>query len=201
MMSERGWGRGRGPRRWTILAGALVAVLLVVGGGLAIYSARALARFERVEARRSTTLYASPLVLRPGVHVGALDLAGVLSRLGYREARTPAGPGQFSRSDGAWDIHVGGAGAGRLALTVSDDRITSLRQGGAGVGGVDVGGVEVQTVALPPELLAAPPSSPPRTSASTSTGAWIRVACSARSGPTRERAGWSREAAPSPSSS
>ncbi|MGH7419852.1 MAG: transglycosylase domain-containing protein, partial [Candidatus Rokuibacteriota bacterium] len=131
-----------------------MAVLLVVGGGLAIYSARALARFERVEARRSTTLYAAPLVLRPGVHVGALDLAGVLSRLGYREARTSAGPGQFSRSDGAWDIHVGGAGAGRLALTVSDGRITSLRQGGAGVGGVDVGGVEVQTVALPPELLA-----------------------------------------------
>lgn len=144
MMSERRWGRGRGPHRRTILAGALVAVVLVVGGGLAIYSARALARFERVEARRSTTLYAAPLVLRPGVHVGALDLAGALSRLGYREARTPAGPGQFSRSDGAWDIHIGGAGAGRLALTVSDGRITSLRQGGA----------EVQTLALPPELLA-----------------------------------------------
>src|SRR5713226_1742685 len=149
MMSERGWGRGRGPRRWTILAGALVAVVLVAGGGLAIYAARALARFERVEARRSTTLYAAPLVLRPGVHVGALDLAGVLGRLGYRETRTPAGPGQFSRSDGAWDILVGGVGAGRLALTVSDGRITSLRQGGAGVGGV-----EVQTLALPPELLA-----------------------------------------------
>jgi hypothetical protein len=113
-------------------------------GGLVIYSARALSRFERVEARRSTLLDAAPPILRPGVSVGALDLAGILSRLGYRETKTAAGAGQFSRSDAAWDIQLAGAGAGRVALSVEGGRITRLRQGGA----------EVESVALPPELLA-----------------------------------------------
>ncbi|MGH7300422.1 MAG: transglycosylase domain-containing protein, partial [Candidatus Rokuibacteriota bacterium] len=117
---------------------------MLVGSGLALYSARALSRFERVEARRSTVLYAAPPVLRPGVHVGALDLAGILSRLGYRETRGASAPGQFSRSGSAWDIHVAGAGAGRVTLAVEDGRITQLRQGGA----------LVQSVVLPPELLA-----------------------------------------------
>jgi penicillin-binding protein 1B len=145
-MIERGRGRGRGLRFRTVFAGTLVALVLLGAGGLAIYSARALSRFERVEARRSTVLYAAPPVLRPGVHVGALDLAGILSRLGYRETRGPAGPGQFSRSDDGWDIYVGGESAsrGRVSLTLADGRITRLRQGAA----------EVQTVALPPELLA-----------------------------------------------
>jgi penicillin-binding protein 1B len=76
--------------------------------------------------------------------VGALDLAGILSRVGYRETRGASGPGQFSRSDSAWEIHVAGPAAGRVTLTVSGGRITGLRQGDA----------EVQSVALPPELLA-----------------------------------------------
>ncbi len=117
-------------RRLTLFAGALLGILIVVGGGLAIYSLRALSKFERVEARRSTLLYAAPPMLRSGVSVGALDLAGILGRLGYREARTAAGPGQFSRSDSAWDIYVGSGagGAGRVNLTVSGGRITRLRQ-------------------------------------------------------------------------
>jgi len=139
-------GRFRVLRRLTLFAAALFGVLVLVAGGLAIYSARALSKFERVEARRSTVLYAAPPVLRPGVSVGALDLAGLLGRLGYRETRSAAGAGQFSRSDGAWDIAVGSGngGAGRVSLTVSGGRITRLRQNGA----------EVQSVALPPELLA-----------------------------------------------
>ena len=95
-MSDGWGGRFRGLRRRTLFAGALLAILVLVGSGLAIYAARALSRFERVEARRSTVLYAAPPVLRPGVHVGALDLAGILSRVGYRETRNPGGPGQFS---------------------------------------------------------------------------------------------------------
>lgn len=143
-MSDGWGGRFRGLRRRTLFAGALLAILVLVGSGLAIYAARALSRFERVEARRSTVLYAAPPVLRPGVHVGALDLAGILSRVGYRETRNPGGPGQFSRSESAWDIHVAGPGAGRVTLAVSGGRITQLRHGDA----------VVQSVALPPELLA-----------------------------------------------
>lgn len=140
-----GWsGRFRGLRRRTLFAGALLAILVLFGSGLAIYAARALSRFERVEARRSTVLYAAPPVLRAGVHVGALDLAGILSRVGYRETRNPGAPGQFSRSESAWEIHVPGPGAGRVTLAVSGGRITQLRQGDA----------VVQSVALPPELLA-----------------------------------------------
>jgi penicillin-binding protein 1B len=143
-MSDGWGGRFRGLRRRTLFAGALLAILVLVGSGLAIYAARALSRFERVEARRSTVLYAAPPVLRPGVHVGALDLAGILSRVGYRETRTAGAPGQFSRSESAWDIHVPGPGAGHVRLAVSGGRITQLRQGDT----------VVQSVALPPELLA-----------------------------------------------
>ena len=143
-MVERGGRRVRGRRRFTLFAGALLAILVLGAGGLAIYAAAALSRFERVEARRSTVLYAAPPVLRPGVHVGGLDLAGILSRVGYRETRGASGPGQFSRSDSAWEIHVAGPAAGRVTLAVSGGRITRLRQGDA----------EVQSVALPPELLA-----------------------------------------------
>jgi penicillin-binding protein 1B len=140
-----GWGRRLGRlRRRALFAGALLALLVLVGGGLTIYAARALSRFERVEARRSTVLYAAPPVLRPGVHVGALDLAGILSRIGYRETRSPGGPGQFARSESAWDIRVAGAGAGRITLSVFGGRITELRQGGT----------PIQSVSLPPELLA-----------------------------------------------
>ena len=139
-------GRFRVLRRLTLFAAVLLGLMVLVGGGLAIYSARALSKFERVEARRSTLLYAAPPVLRPGVSVGALDLAGILGRLGYRETRTAVGPGQFSRSDSTWDIYVGhgSAGAERVILTVASGRITRLRQNGT----------DVQSVALPPELLA-----------------------------------------------
>ena len=139
-------GRFRVLRRLTLFGAALLGILILVGGGLAIYSARALSKFERVEARRSTLLYAAPPMLRAGVSVTALDLAGLLGRLGYRESRGAAGPGQFSRTDGAWDINVGsgGGGTGRVSLTLSDGRIARLRQNGS----------DVQSVALPPELLA-----------------------------------------------
>src|SRR5258705_11781850 len=93
-------GRFRGLRRWTLLAGVLLAITVLVGGGLAIYSARALSRFERLEARRSTVLYAAPPGLRPGVNVSALDLAWILGRQSYRATRNAGPPVRFSRSAG-----------------------------------------------------------------------------------------------------
>ena len=136
--------RVRGMRRRGLVASVLLVLLVLLVGGLALYAARALSRFERVEARRSTLLYAAPAILRPGVNVTTLDLGGILSRLGYRGTRGADGPGQFSRTDAAWDIYVGGAGGARVSLSVADNRITGLRRGGT----------EVGSVALPPELLA-----------------------------------------------
>jgi hypothetical protein len=62
-MMPEGGSRGRGLRRRTIVAVALLAILVLFVGGLVVYSARALSRFERVEARRSTLLYAAPPIL------------------------------------------------------------------------------------------------------------------------------------------
>lgn len=137
----------RRPRLVLAAASGALAVLLL--GGLAAYSARALARFERVEARRSTLLYAAPPVLRPGVHVGLLDLAGTLARLGYRETLTPTAPGQFSRSAAAWEIFPRAAdgrvtAADRITLAIDADRIARITQGGA----------ERASIALAPEVLA-----------------------------------------------
>jgi penicillin-binding protein 1B len=144
MMLGRWWRRIRGMRRASPVAVVLLALVILSVGGVALYAARALSKFERVEARRSTLLYAAAPILRPGVNVTALDLAGLLSRLGYREAKGASGPGQFSRTDGAWDIRMDGSNSGRVTLSVAGNRITRLRQGGA----------EVESVALPPELLA-----------------------------------------------
>ena len=67
-------------RLW--LAGAVV--LGAALAALAVYSWVELARFERVEARRTAFVYAAPQTLAPGVHVRLADLAGTLARLGNR---------------------------------------------------------------------------------------------------------------------
>jgi penicillin-binding protein 1B len=131
-------------RRLSLVGLVLIGFIALVVTGTALYAARALSRFERVEARRSTLLYAAPPILKSGVNVTALDLAGLLGRLGYRETKGAGGPGQFARTDGAWDIRVDGTAAGRVTLSVAGNRITRLRRGGA----------DVESVALPPELLA-----------------------------------------------
>jgi len=50
-MMPEGGSRGRGMRRRTIVAVALLAILVLFVGGLVIYSAGVLSRFKRVEAR------------------------------------------------------------------------------------------------------------------------------------------------------
>ena len=88
------------PRRVTLrqlgLAGAVVLGLAVLA--LVVYSWVELARFERVEARRTAFVYAAPQALAPGVHVRLADLAGTLIRLQYTETKdVPKAPGQFRR--------------------------------------------------------------------------------------------------------
>jgi penicillin-binding protein 1B len=135
-------------RRGLLLGGlaavALFALLLLT------YGATELSRFSRSEARRGTLIYAAPQMLRPGMHVGMLDLAGLLARLGYQETRSqPAAPGQFRRGGGTWDIvlRVPGATVGdkapRVRLELQGDRIARIRRGPT----------EVDSLTLEPEVI------------------------------------------------
>jgi penicillin-binding protein 1B len=125
-------------------AAGLLALLAL---GLAAYSSFELARFERVEARRATYVYAAPQVLAPGVHVRRADLTGTLARLKYVESRgAPDAPGRYRRAGTAWDFHLrGGAGAAqRVRIELRDERITRVSRDGRDIG----------AVTLEPEILA-----------------------------------------------
>ena len=92
-------------RLW--LAGAVV--LGAALAALAVYSWVELARFERVEARRTAFVYAAPQTLAPGVHVRLADLAGTLARLHYMETRaSPRAPGQFRLTASRWELSLRG---------------------------------------------------------------------------------------------
>ena len=135
--------------RWSISSGrrpgiGLVLAVLVVLSCLALvaYSAFELSRFERADARRTTSLYAAGQLLAPGVHVGRVGLAATLTRLGYTEIRG-AGivPGQFRPTREAWEIflrNVNGAGPQRVRLDVEDDRIVRVTQGGEDIGSTEL---------------------------------------------------------------
>ncbi|HEX6209248.1 MAG TPA: PBP1A family penicillin-binding protein [Methylomirabilota bacterium] len=129
------WPSSRRLRVVGLAAGTLLALLLVV---LVVYSVVALSRFERVEARRATYVYAGAQPLVPGVHVRRIDLAGTLARLKYVEGRgTPAAPGQYRRTGSAWDIYLrGGSGvaAQRVRIELHDERITRVSRGGSDIG-------------------------------------------------------------------
>jgi len=60
-----------------VVAGVLVLGLMTVG----VYTAVELSRFQRVESRRTTLVYAAGQRLVPGVNVRTIDLAGTLRRL------------------------------------------------------------------------------------------------------------------------
>ena len=131
------------------LAGLVVATLFgLILLALASYSLVALSRFERVETRRATYVYAWAQPLVTGVHVRRIDLPGTLARLKYVESRgTPTAPGQYRRAGNAWDIYLrGGAGvaAQRVRLEVHDDRITRVTREGNDIG----------AATLEPEILA-----------------------------------------------
>jgi penicillin-binding protein 1B len=138
------------PRRVTLpklgLAGAVVLGLAVLA--LIVYSWVELARFERVEARRTAFVYAAPQALAPGVHVKHADLAGTLTRLHYTETRQSLKePGQFRRGATDWEISLrglpGSSAAQRVHVQLKDDRIVRVTRDGRDVG----------AAALEPEVL------------------------------------------------
>jgi penicillin-binding protein 1B len=130
----RALARLAGRRSWALAGLALGALLVLSGATLAVWTAVELARFARAETRRASTIHAAPQVLRPGVSVRAIDLAGTLARLRYVETRSaPSAPGQFRRGAGTWDVFVrgdGDAAAARIRLELSGDRVARILRGG-----------------------------------------------------------------------
>ena len=133
--------------RWRSVSGVLLLGLAAGVIALALYSSFALARFAQAQVRRATFVYAAPQTLTPGVHVGAVDLAGTLARLKYVRTRgAPTEPGQIQRAPDRWEIHLRGfegAPAQRIVLDIADDRIARVRRDGQ----------DVSAVALEPEVL------------------------------------------------
>ena len=124
--------------RLGLLAVAAAAILGVMLVALAIYSSIELARFERVEERRATFVYAAPQPLVPGLHVRRVDLAGTLARLKYLDSQgaVPT-PGQFRRVGGTWEIHLRGTAATsaqRVRVETRDERITRVTRDGNDIG-------------------------------------------------------------------
>ena len=138
----------RSAPRLRVLGLVFVGLFGVVILLLVIYSAMALSRFERVETRRATYVYAAAQPLVAGVQVRRIDLPGTLARLKYTESRgAPAAPGQYRRAGSAWDIYVrGGAGvaAQLVRVEVHDERITRVTREGHDIG----------AATLEPEILA-----------------------------------------------
>ncbi|HET7339944.1 MAG TPA: transglycosylase domain-containing protein, partial [Methylomirabilota bacterium] len=140
------------PRRWSWPSGHRLRALGFLAAGvlgllvltLAIYSSVELARFERVEERRATFVYAAAQPLIAGVNVKRADLAGTLARLKYSDSRgAPPAPGQFRRLAGGWEIHLRGGDSRPVRVDVQDDRILRVSRDGHDIG----------AAALEPEVL------------------------------------------------
>src|SRR5262249_59932455 len=143
-----------GLRRWYQQAGLLALVVAGVSAlmafttaGITTYTVIELHRFGRAEARRATFVYAAGQPLAPGISVRAVDLAGTLTRLKYKEtAAVPAAPGHFRRTVAAWDLYVrgleedAGQAPARIRLELSGDRIVRVRRGGGAMSGRRLGG-------------------------------------------------------------
>jgi penicillin-binding protein 1B len=122
-----------------ILAGVLALSLIAA----VAYTAIELARFQRVESRRTTLVYAAGQQLIPGVNVLAIDLAGTLRHLKYAEVRAPVtAPGQFRRDADAWELYLRGTEddhqrrPARVRLELQGERIAHVMRDGQALGGV-----------------------------------------------------------------
>lgn len=135
--------------RWMFVIAVATAI---VGGlllsGLVAYTVRSLARFNRTEAQAAAVIYSAPQMLRRGVRVDDVDLAGTLRRLGYREVSgQPTAPGEFRRTPAVWDLYLRADHAdetvGRVRIEIRSGRIVRASEGRT----------ELNVVVLPPEAL------------------------------------------------
>ena len=131
--------RGSGTFRLVTLVVAAVLILSLISVG--VYTAIELSRFQRVESRRTTLVYAAGQQLVPGVNVRTIDLAGTLHRLKYKEVQAPVTtPGQFRREADAWELYLRGVEDGkdrgpmRVRLELEGERIARLLRDGESLG-------------------------------------------------------------------
>jgi penicillin-binding protein 1B len=86
---------------WTV--GVFLVLLLIVG--VWIYR-ESVGRFQVRRLRLPTRIYADYMPLAPGNALPVDDLLEKLDRLGYREAKTLAQPGEFKRDGSTIDIYT-----------------------------------------------------------------------------------------------
>ena len=135
---------------WSTIAVGFLAVVLLLVLSIVSYTGVQLRRFERTDARRTMTVYAAPQSLTAGLNIKRVDLAQTLGRLRYLEvAGTPSGPGQWSRTATAWDIHL----RGRDVHTPGSSRIVRLELRGDRVARVMHNGRDIGAAVLEPEVL------------------------------------------------
>jgi penicillin-binding protein 1B len=144
-------GRAARRRRGLLLA---VALVLLLGPPVAfgVWTWRTAAGVDLSRVEEAALIYAAGQVLLPGVSLEAVDLAGSLRRLGYREtqAATPA-PGQFRREPALWDIHLRPRDDPRVTRPALPIRV--LVEGGRVHQLVTVAGEPLDEVELDPETL------------------------------------------------
>jgi penicillin-binding protein 1B len=117
-------------RKLYIVGLGVAGVVVLSAMALVAYSTVELARFGHAETQRAVFIHSAGQALEPGVSVRAIDLVGILARLGYTETKAvPTAPGQYRRAGGAWDIYLREETA-RVGLEVSGERIARVTRDG-----------------------------------------------------------------------
>ena len=130
-------------RKLSIIGLGVAGVVFLSAMALVAYSTVELSRFSHAETQRAVFIHSAGQALEPGVSVRAIDLAGILARLGYTETKAaPTAPGQYRRAGGIWDIYLREEAA-RVGLEVRGERIARVTRDGK----------EVQDAALEGEVL------------------------------------------------
>jgi penicillin-binding protein 1B len=130
-------------RKLSIVGLGLAGVIVLSAMALVAYSTVELSRFGHAETRRAVFIHSAGQALEPGVSVRAIDLGGILARLGYTETKAaPTAPGQYRRAGGVWDIYLREESA-RVGLEVRGERIARVMRDGK----------EVQNAVLEGEVL------------------------------------------------